>query len=123
VVNDPPINLLAAEITQSGLVLDHLGAQSAGTTGRALPPGRYTLGLRAEDIRSGGPLPARVALTEVSGSETVTHLMAGAQPLVMLERAVTDHRLGSELGLMLDLGKALVFGADGALIPKGASHG
>jgi glycerol transport system ATP-binding protein len=41
----------------------------------------------------------------------------------MLERAVTDHRLGSELGLMLDLGKALVFGADGALIPKGASHG
>lgn len=123
VVNDPPINLLAAEITQSGLVLDHLGPQSAGATGRALPPGRYTLGLRAEDIRSGGPLPARVALTEVSGSETVTHLMAGAQPLVMLERAVTNHRLGSELGLMLDLGKALVFGANGALIPKGASHG
>lgn len=122
VVNDPPVNLLGADVTDTSLEIDHLGP-SLRTVLPALPPGRYTLALRAEDIRQGGSLAARVALTEVSGSETVTHLEAGGQPLVMLEREVSSHALGSALMLSTDLTRALIYGADGALITKGAAHG
>ena len=123
VVNDPPVNLLSARIDDTTLEIDHLGPGPRDALPADLPPGRYTLALRAEDIRQNGPLTARVALTEVSGSETVTHLNAGAQLLVMLERRVHVHPPGAKLTLMPDLGRALIYGADGALIAKGTAHG
>lgn len=123
VVNDPPLNLLQAEVSPGLLRLAYLGDQPPQALRQPLPPGRYTLGLRAGDVRTGGPLPARVALTEVSGSETVTHLDAGGQPLVMLERAVTGHALGSRLGLHLDLSRALIFDAQDRLVTMEVAHG
>ncbi|WP_395541404.1 ABC transporter ATP-binding protein [Neotabrizicola sp. sgz301269] len=121
VVNDPPINLLQAEA--SGGQIRIAALDSPPMPGPDLPPGRYTLGLRAEDVRTGGDLLARVALTEVSGSETVTHLEAGSQSLVMLERAVSIHPLGSHLGLHLDLSRALVFDAKERLVTLEPAHG
>ncbi len=123
VVNDPPLNLLQAEVSPGRLRLAALGDQPPQALGRRLPPGRYTLGLRAQDIRPGGPVSARVALTEVSGSETVTHLTAGGQALVMLERSVTAHPLGSTLGLTLDLSRALIFDAEDRLLTMEPAHG
>ena len=64
-----------------------------------------------------------MSLTEVSGSETVTHLQAAGQALVMLERTVTNHALGTTIALSLDLGEALVFDAQGRLIEKETVHG
>ncbi|MBJ2151800.1 ABC transporter ATP-binding protein [Paracoccus sp. IB05] len=122
VVNDPPVNLLGADLSDTGLEIDHLGAAPRDSI-TGLPPGRYTLALRAEDIRQGGDLMARVALTEVTGSETVTHLDAGGQPLVMLERRIADHALGQNLCITPDLSRALVYGADGRLIAKGGQNG
>ncbi|WP_151719713.1 ABC transporter ATP-binding protein [Gemmobacter serpentinus] len=123
VVNDPPINILSARLDATSLDIDHLGPFPRDALPEDLPPGGYSLALRAEDIRQNGTVSARVALTEVSGSETVTHLQAGAQPLVMLERRVQSHPLGAEIRLALDLRRALIYGADGALIAKGAAHG
>ena len=123
VVNDPPINLLQAEVGTHGLALNSLGLQAPRTIGRSLPPGRYMLGIRAEDISGGGPLPARVVLTEVSGSETVTHLDASGQSLVMQERSVTDRALGAKLGLTLNLTRALLFDDTGKLIGAGKADG
>ncbi|WP_112310810.1 ABC transporter ATP-binding protein [Pseudogemmobacter bohemicus] len=122
VVNDPPVNLLGAAVSDTTLVLDHLGPAPRDLL-PPLPPGRYTLALRAEDIRQGGSLMTRVALTEVSGSETVTHLDAGGQPLVMLERQVAEHALGSSLVVTPDFKAALIYGPDGRLIAKGGRNG
>jgi glycerol transport system ATP-binding protein len=123
VVSDPPINLIGMEVSGGQLRLDRLADLPARALGRDLPAGRYTLGLRAHSIRQGGDLSARVSLTEVSGSETVTHLQAAGQALVMLERTVTNHALGTTIALSLDLGEALVFDAQGRLIEKEPVHG
>ncbi|MGQ0564955.1 MAG: ABC transporter ATP-binding protein [Gemmobacter sp.] len=123
VVNDPPINLIGMEVTSAALRLDGLADLPATALGRSLPPGRDTIGLRAHSIGPGGTLPARVTLTEVSGSETVTHLVAGDQPLVMRERTVTGHALGDTLALSLDLADGLVFDAAGNLLERGPAHG
>lgn len=123
VVSDPPINLIGAEVSGGRLRLDHLADYPVGAIGRDLPDGRYTLGLRAHSIRQGKGLSARVALTEVSGSETVTHLQVAGQALVMLERTVTNHSIGSAIDLTLDLDEALVFDAHGRLIEKEPAHG
>ncbi|MCR8548840.1 ABC transporter ATP-binding protein [Salipiger sp. P9] len=123
VVSDPPINLLELDVAEEGAEVTGLGAVTPADLGRALPPGRYTLGLRAHDLRLGGPHAAHVALTEVSGSETVTHLVLAGQNLVMLERTVTEHALGATIGIGLDLTRARVFDATGTLVPNGADHG
>ena len=117
VVNDPPLNALPLLVDGQGATLGELGRQTV----RALPPGSYTFGLRAQDITQGGALRAKVVLSEVSGSETVTHLDCGGQPLVMLEKTVADHPLGAMLGLTLNLSRALVFDAGGRLV--GGDHG
>lgn len=121
--NDPPINLIAAELAQGRLRLRDLADLPAEVLGLPLPEGRYTLGLRAHSVAQGGTIPARVALTEVSGSETVTHLQAAGQALVMLERTVTNHAIGATLNLALDLAEALVFDAAGNLIARRPADG
>lgn len=123
VVSDPPINLVGMEVAGHALRLDRLADLPVGTLGRELPDGRYILGLRAQSIRPGGPIAARVALTEVSGSETVTHLQAGGQALVMLERTVTHHAIGTTIALSLAVEEALVFDVNGVLIEKEPVHG
>lgn len=123
VVSDPPINLIGMEVSGDLLRLDRLTDLPARAIGRSLPEGRYTLGLRAHSIRQGGSIPARVSLTEVSGSETVTHLQAAGQALVMLERTVTNHCIGSAIDLTLDLDEALVFDTQGHLIEKEPVNG
>lgn len=123
VVSDPPINLIGMEVSGDRLRLDRLADLPRQALRHDLPDGRYTLGLRAHSIRQGGSLTARVSLTEVSGSETVTHLQADGTALVMLERTVTNHAIGSTLGLSLDLDESLVFNAQGRLIEKEPVHG
>ena len=118
VVSDPPLNALPLVVDGAGATLGGLGRQDLR---RNLPPGRYTLGLGARDIALGGTLQARVELSEVSGSETVTHLDCAGQALVMQEKTVVDHPLGATLGLVLSLDRALVFDAEGRLL--GADHG
>ena len=118
VVSDPPLNALPLVVDAGGATLAGLGRQDLR---RTLPHGSYTLGLRAQDIVLGGALPARVELSEVSGSETVTHLDCAGQALVMQEKTVVDHALGATLGLTLNLDRALVFDAQGRLLE--ADHG
>ncbi len=118
VVNDPPLNALPLVVDATGATLAGLGRQDLRQN---LPHGTYTLGLRAQDIVQGGALQAQVELSEVSGSETVTHLHVAGQSLIMQEKTVVDHALGSTLGLTLNLEQALVFDAQGRLLE--AQHG
>ena len=118
VVNDPPLNALPLVVDHAGATVGGLGRQDVR---RSLPAGSYTLGLRAQDVELGGALQARVELSEVSGSETVTHLDCAGQALLMQEKTVADHPLGATLGLTLHLDRALVFDAEGRLL--GANHG
>ncbi len=126
VVNDPPINILsmtldtdAAEVESLGYFpLESLfGAERLADIGEAgLSPGQYYIGLRASDLQLAPEgRPAEVTLTEVSGSETITHLdMAGCH-LVLHERAVVNHRVGSQIHVRPRLSTVFVFDRNGAL--------
>ena len=125
VVNDPPVNLIPLRLTATGAkvaaTLGAIGTADLGTLADGLAPGDYTLALRAADLSTGGPLQARVEMTEVSGSETVTHLTVAGQPLVMQEKSVVAHGLGSMVGLYLTTSRALIYGGDGVLLRSGAA--
>ena len=121
VVSDPPLNVIPIAVNGTA-DLGALGRPELGPLTPGLPPGRYLLGLRAGDVSPGGPHRARVVLSEVSGSETVTHLDLAGLPLVMQEKSVVTHPLGEEIGVDAALARAFVFAEDGRLV-RGGQNG
>lgn len=107
VVNDPPINAIAFQQDANS----NFGA--LGKHPFKLPPGNYTLGLRAVDVRPGGKERATVMLTEVTGSETITHLKLHDLNLVMKETSVVPRAQGDLIGVTLNLNAGLIFDAAG----------
>ncbi len=67
--------------------------------------------------------PARVAVTEITGSETFVHLDHGADRWIALVEGV--HRLspGDQVPVWLDPGDVYIFDADGAFVAQAASPG
>ena len=122
VVNDPPMNMLAMAFDVQA-DLGALGRADLGHLTDGLAKGRYTLGLRAGDVMPGGDLAATVTMTEVSGSETLTHLDIQGLHLVMHEKSVINHELGTMIGVRANLAAGLLFDQGGAMIRKGGQHG
>jgi len=122
VISDPPINILPLTVGEH-VAAGPFGAQDAGDLTRDLAPGEYRLGLRAADLRPGGRHVARVVLSEVSGSETVTHLDLAGFPLVMHEKSVVTHPPGAEIAVDANLARGFIYGADGTLLRREAPHG
>ena len=116
VLSDPPMNLLPIEVRAGAGNLGSLGAVGEGTRIAELPDGRYHLGLRAGDLSVGGELSGEVVLTEVSGSETITHLDTGDHELVLQEKSVVRHEVGTRVHFQPHWEAALVFGEDGRLL-------
>ena len=122
--SDPPMNLMAAEATATGvqvkggpLLALHLPATSTGGhNGSTL-----TLGLRASALRvSPRPgdvaLPGTVELAEISGSDTFVHVHSAVGALVAQLTGVHAFELGAAVTLHMSPGQAYVFDAQGALL-------
>lgn len=121
VFSDPPINTLpvivrdGAAQTPGGLRLPLLHHLSA------LPPDRYTLGVRANHLstrrqsESDLELEATVELAEISGSETFVHVRSGDFAWVVQEEGVHEHALGQQVKVYLDPEQLYAFGSTGAL--------
>ncbi|MBS0507921.1 MAG: ABC transporter ATP-binding protein [Proteobacteria bacterium] len=116
--SDPPMNLVPAQAGGAGLVLP------GGTAlALALPPGltgAVTLGLRASALRLQGQpgdmaVPARVELSEISGSDTFVHADTPWGGLVAQITGVNYLELGSAVTLHMQPAQAYVFDAAGAL--------
>ena len=142
--SDPPMNLMAADATGSGVQLrlasgrpkpntpprgdDATGVLGAGSAGPALaialPPGAtgsLTIGLRASAVRVAPrpgdiALPGRVELAEISGSDTFVHVQTAVGELVAQLTGVHFFALGAPLTLHLSPAQAYVFDAQGALL-------
>ncbi|QNP57988.1 ABC transporter ATP-binding protein [Paenacidovorax monticola] len=126
--SDPPMNLVPAQATASGLRLP-----GGADLPVLLPTGlqgtdRLTLGVRASALR----LQARpgdvavhgvVELAEISGSDTFVHAATPWGELVAQITGVNYLELGSAVTLHLDPAQAYVFGADGALAVAPARAG
>lgn len=122
--SDPPMNLIAGTFTAGRVTLP--GGIAVAVPDVGTYEGDVTVGVRAAALRlkpggiEGGDgsveLPGRVALAELSGSDTFVHVDTPAGNLVAQFAGVLDFALGAQLSLYLDPAHLYLFDAAGARI-------
>ncbi|MDT8858138.1 ABC transporter ATP-binding protein [Paracoccaceae bacterium Fryx2] len=126
VFSDPPMNFLSC--FKQGHRMNFGDTANAPADGpfAALPDGRYTAGFRANHLelnRHSGDavqLSCRLAVTEITGSETYLHLDHGPDRWVGLVHGVHDLAPGSALTVWLDPAHVYLFDQSGALVAPAA---
>ncbi|MEI4488679.1 ABC transporter ATP-binding protein [Frigidibacter sp. MR17.14] len=126
VFSDPPMNFI--DVTKAGGTLDFGGRAQAAAAGAlsGLPDGRYRAGFRANHLALAPqgpgalPLDCRLAVTEVTGSETFLHLDHGAERWVGLVHGVQALAPGSAVTVWLQPAHVYLFDASGALAAPAA---
>jgi glycerol transport system ATP-binding protein len=130
VFSDPPMNLLDGVVRDGAIELDgeiRIPIGGGGAGGRAvgghlagLADGPYCFGIRASDchlhaVAGAVAVPARVELSEISGSETFLYLRGARHPaqLIVQRDGVFHHQLDDELTCYLDPDRLLAFRRDG----------
>ncbi|KGF70514.1 ABC transporter ATP-binding protein [Hoeflea sp. BAL378] len=119
--SDPPMNLLPMEKRQGLFVKPGMRdiAVPAGLT--ELADGPCTLGFRPHNLSlrpapGTTPIPARVMVTEITGSESYVHLIHEDQRWVMLTMGIHDIDADEALEVHLDTQHLLVFDRDGRTV-------
>jgi glycerol transport system ATP-binding protein len=126
VFSDPPMNFL--QISKTGRKLMFGDGQSAPATGKLaeLADGRYTAGFRPNHLEIFQHTPdameftTRLAVTELTGSETFVHLDHHGERWVGLLLGVHDLALGEPLKVWLNPAHVYIFGEDGHLVAPAA---
>ncbi|NNU81699.1 ABC transporter ATP-binding protein [Halovulum dunhuangense] len=122
VFSDPPMNFL--QVAKTGRKLMFGEGQSCEAAGQLaqLPDGRYTAGFRPNhlelDRHAADALVfhTRLAVTEITGSETFVHLDHAGDRWVGLVHGIRDLTQGADLPVYLDPAHVYMFGEDGALV-------
>ncbi|HEX7636933.1 MAG TPA: ABC transporter ATP-binding protein [Burkholderiaceae bacterium] len=117
--SDPPMNLVAAQASASGIALP--GGTTLPLRLRGSAAGPVTVGIRAGALRERErpgdlTLPGRVELAEISGSDTFVHAQTGIGEVVAQLVGVHELPVGDALTLFLDPHQAYVFDAAGELL-------
>ena len=126
VFSDPPINLVRASIGPQECRLSPSVAFPVAPHMRALPPGDYRVGVRADHIEvaadagNGGVIRATVELAEINGSETYVHVRHSDFTLIALLEGVHEFALGDEINLHLNPDRLFVFDGAGGLAAAAA---
>lgn len=122
IFDDPPMSFVDADLADGRVTLDGAEPFAAPKHLATLAPGRWTLGVRADHVRTrpaspdDAKLPASIELEEVTGSETVLHARVGSTMLVAREAGVLSHELGARVDLYLRANRVLAFHlSDGTL--------
>ncbi|MFZ5792555.1 MAG: ABC transporter ATP-binding protein [Pseudomonadota bacterium] len=126
IINDPPMNLIDGVIADGAIRL-------AGDTRLALPrhmaglaPGAYRFGLRATDVTPAADgVAMQVELAEISGSETLLHVVGSCGRLVLQMEGVHGYVISDRVGVLLPSDRMFVFGGEGGLLraPGDAGRG
>ncbi len=111
VYNDPPMNLLDAEIVDAKIHVGSLLQLDIPPHFKSLSPGHYVLGIRAMDIAIGGLAEAPLALAEVNGSSTVFHLKMADGSLVIEREGVHPMAVGTRVAFSPDINRLYAFNA------------
>lgn len=126
VFSDPPMNFIAVAKAGNRLLFGEGQSTVAAGSLAALPDGRYTAGFRPNHVRLNPPagealsFRVRVAVTEITGSETFVHADHGDDRWVALRHGVRDLEIGSAIEVFVEPQHVYVFGTDGALVAAAA---
>jgi glycerol transport system ATP-binding protein len=134
IFSDPPMNLVPAELGGGAQKLVRISpdvAFAAPKHMRALGPGSYRIGVRANHVfletqlSAALAMPATVELSEISGSETFVHATHSGLTLVVQREGVHSYELGQPVTLHIDPNRLYAFDASGALAagPSRATEG
>jgi glycerol transport system ATP-binding protein len=122
IFSDPPMNTLLVEKSE-GMLHATDGALSLPASGlfAGLDDAVFTVGFRPNHLYLRRPkaeavaITARVAMTEITGSESFVHVDFAGERWVALARGVHDLAIGQPVELYLDPGRFFVFDAKGVL--------
>jgi glycerol transport system ATP-binding protein len=128
--SDPPMNLLAGSAASLGVQLQggpalsvplplQVSQQLAGALTIGVRAGALRLRARAGDV----PLPGKVELAEISGSDTFVHVATAVGELVAQLTGVHFFGLGAPITLHLDPSQVYVFDTKGDLLVAPAPRG
>jgi glycerol transport system ATP-binding protein len=121
VFSDPPLNELS--ISKRGPLLTLRSGRNFPAVGvlSRLPDGDYHLGFRADAVAIGETqssslgFPGRVAVTEISGSESFVHVDVGVGIWVCLEPGIHAWQPDDNVEVRVDANRVFVFDAAGKL--------
>lgn len=122
VFSDPPINFLKGTIQGNTLRMGQDIEMPLANSMKGLSNGNYTFGVRSNYFflsRNGKEdteIPAKVALAEITGSETYIHVHHGDSQLVVQEDGVHTRRIGSEITIYVNPSCFLVYDETGTLV-------
>ncbi|MGJ7509121.1 ABC transporter ATP-binding protein [Variovorax sp. GT1P44] len=110
--SDPPMNLMAGRVVEGGVQIE--GGPMLPLALPAGIEGAVTIGLRASALNVGAsngdmPLPGKVELAEISGSDTFVHVETLVGELVAQLTGVHRFDLGAAITLYFSAAQAYVF--------------
>ncbi len=126
VFSDPPMNFLPIEKRGTELLFGDGRRTAASGPLAGLSDGRYLAGFRPNHVElhrhvaGAMEFDTRLAVTEITGSETFVHLDLHGERWVGLIHGVHDLKLGSSLRVYLDPAHVYVFAEDGGLVAPAA---
>ncbi len=127
IVNDPPMNIFAGEVTASAIRLSGDFELPRAAHLAALQPGRYRFGVRANELALVSPgMVGHVTFSEVSGSETFLYFDAPFGSAVIQLEGVHGIADGTDISIAINQERLFCFAevGDGALLAApGASNG
>jgi glycerol transport system ATP-binding protein len=113
VFSDPPINTAPVEKAGGTIRLGRSADWPAAGAAAGLPDGPYTLAIRPHYVSptatSGVPLRGRVAITELSGSQSVAHFALGDRVWVAQSAGVHPYEVGEDHLFHVDVSRAFYF--------------
>ena len=126
VFSDPPMNF--ADVTKIADQLDFAGAAKLAASGAMadLPDGHYRAGFRPNHLRIERPsgdavgFTGKIAVTEITGSESFVHVDHSAGRWVALSHGVTELPIGTEQEVFVEPRHIYLFAEDGQLAAPAA---
>jgi glycerol transport system ATP-binding protein len=119
--SDPPMNLLGARRTASGVQIDQGPLLDMALPSAAQSTGTLTIGLRASALRTVAQpgdvaLPGKVELAEISGTDTFVHFQTALGELVAQLTGVHHFDLGAPVTFYFNPAQVYAFDAQGLLL-------
>jgi glycerol transport system ATP-binding protein len=119
--SDPPMNLLGARRTASGVQIDQGPLLDMALPSAAQSTGTLTIGMRASALRTVAQpgdvaLPGKVELAEISGTDTFVHFQTALGELVAQLTGVHHFDLGAPVTFYFNPAQVYAFDAQGLLL-------
>jgi glycerol transport system ATP-binding protein len=126
VFSDPPMNFAQAEKSGGTIRIGAAAPVPAGAFA-ALPDGLYTAGFRPDRLRlrassaDAMAFAARIAITEITGSESFIHVDHGPDRWVALVHGVVEPPIGAQAQVFVSLSHVYLFDGAGRLVAAPAA--